>query len=60
MLKLVELIFVGAVEYNMGMSIKIIKLEHSGVAIEKDEKMVVFDPVEFTEKFPNLEKISKQ
>ena len=47
----------GAVVYNVGMSMKIIKLEHSGVAIEKDGKMVVFDPVEFTEELPNLENV---
>lgn len=49
--------FMGAVVYNVGMSMKIIKLEHSGVAIEKDGKMVVFDPVEFTEELPNLENV---
>lgn len=55
---LVELIFIGTVRYNVGMSIKIIKLEHSGVAIEKDGKIVVFDPVEFTKKLPRLENVA--
>ena len=33
---------------------KITKFEHSGLAIEKDGKVLVFDPVEFTEKIPAL------
>lgn len=34
---------------------KITKLEHSGVVVEKAGKVLVFDPVEFTEKLPELE-----
>lgn len=33
---------------------RITKLEHSGVAIEKAGQVLVFDPVEFTEKLPEL------
>jgi len=33
---------------------KITKFEHSGFAVEKDGKVLVFDPVEFTEKLPEL------
>ena len=36
---------------------KITKLEHSGIIIEKDENKIVFDPVEFKEKIPRLEKV---
>lgn len=36
---------------------KITKLEHSGIIFEKDGKKVVCDPVEFTEKLPELEKV---
>ena len=36
---------------------KITKLEHSGIIIEKDEKQIVFDPVEFNEKIPKLENV---
>ena len=41
--------------YNVGM--KITKLEHSGIVIEKDGKLLVFDPVEFTEKLPELKNV---
>jgi len=33
---------------------KITKLEHSGIIIEKDGKRVVFDPVEINGKIPKL------
>lgn len=33
---------------------KIIKLEHSGIVIEKNGENLVFDPVEFTEKLPSF------
>lgn len=33
---------------------QITKLEHSGIVLDKDGKKIVFDPVEFTEKLPNL------
>lgn len=33
---------------------KLTKLEHSGLAIEKDGKVLLFDPVEFTEKLPEF------
>ncbi len=36
---------------------KIIKLEHSGIAIEKNGETLVFDPVEFTEKIPVLKNV---
>ena len=36
---------------------KITKLEHSGIIIEKDEKQIIFDPVEFSEKIPKLENV---
>lgn len=36
---------------------KITKLEHSGIIIEKDGYNIVFDPVEFKEKIPRLEKV---
>ena len=36
---------------------KIKKLEHSGIIIEKDGKQIVFDPVEFNERIPNLENV---
>ncbi len=36
---------------------KITKLEHSGIIIEKDEKRIVFDPVEFKERIPKLENV---
>ncbi len=41
--------------YNVGM--KITKLEHSGIVIEKAGKLLVFDPVEFTEKLPELKNV---
>ena len=37
---------------------KITKLEHSGAAIEKNGKLLVFDPVEFTEKLPELKNVA--
>ena len=36
---------------------KITKLEHSGIIIEKDEKQIVFDPVEFEDKILRLENV---
>ena len=36
---------------------KITKLEHSGVTIEKDGKVLVFDPVEIMEKLPDFENV---
>ena len=33
---------------------KITKLEHSGIAIEKDGKTLLFDPVEFEQKLPEF------
>lgn len=36
---------------------KITKLEHSGIAIEKDGKTLLFDPVEFTEKLPEFQNV---
>ena len=36
---------------------KITKLEHSGLAIEKNGKTLIFDPVEFTEKLPIFENV---
>lgn len=33
---------------------KVTKLEHSGLVVEENGKKVVFDPVEFTEKLPEL------
>ena len=36
---------------------KITKLEHSGIIVEKDEKRIVFDPVEFKERIPKLENV---
>ena len=36
---------------------KITKLEHSGIIIEKDGRRIVFDPVEFVEKLPKLESV---
>ncbi len=36
---------------------KITKLEHSGIIIEKNEKQIVFDPVEFKERIPKLENV---
>lgn len=36
---------------------KITKLEHSGIVVEKDGKLIIFDPVEFNEKIPKLENV---
>ena len=36
---------------------KITKLEHSGIIIEKDGRRVVFDPVEIKGKIPKLENV---
>ncbi len=36
---------------------KITKLEHSGIIIEKDKKQIVFDPVEFEDKIQRLENV---
>ena len=36
---------------------KITKLEHSGIIIEKDGKQIVFDPVEFEEGIPELKNV---
>lgn len=36
---------------------KITKLEHSGIIIEKEGKQIVFDPVEFKEIIPKLENV---
>ena len=36
---------------------KITKLEHSGIIIEKEGRRIVFDPVEFVEKLPKLESV---
>lgn len=36
---------------------KITKLEHSGIVLEKDGSLLVFDPVEFTEKLPKLNNV---
>ena len=36
---------------------KITKLEHSGLVLEKDGKLLVFDPVEFTRKIPKLDSV---
>lgn len=33
---------------------RLTKLEHSGLSLEKDGEVLVFDPVEFTEKLPEL------
>lgn len=37
---------------------KITKLEHSGIVLEKDGSLLVFDPVEFTEKIPKLSNVA--
>ena len=37
---------------------KITKLEHSGILIEKDGKLLVFDPAEFTKKIPKLDNVA--
>lgn len=37
---------------------KITKLEHSGVVLEKDGRRLVFDPVEFEETLLNLEEVA--
>ena len=39
------------------MVMKITKLEHSGIVLEEDGSLLVFDPVEFTEKLPKLSKV---
>lgn len=36
---------------------KITKLEHSGIMVEKDGKKIVCDPVEFTQKLPEMENV---
>ncbi len=36
---------------------KITKLEHSGIIIEKEDKQIIFDPVEFKEKIPELKNV---
>lgn len=36
---------------------KITKLEHSGIALEKNGNTVIFDPVEFEEKLPDFESV---
>lgn len=36
---------------------KITKLEHSGIVLEKDDNLLVFDPVEFKEKLPKLSNV---
>ncbi len=36
---------------------KITKLEHSGIVLEKSGSKVVFDPVEFEKSLPNLEEV---
>lgn len=36
---------------------RITKLEHSGLAIEKNGKTLLIDPVEFTEKLPNFNSV---
>lgn len=36
---------------------KITKLEHSGIIFEKNGKKIVCDPVEFTEKLPEMENV---
>ena len=36
---------------------KITKLEHSGIVIEKDGKLLVFDPAEFTKKMLKLDNV---
>ena len=40
------------------MVMKITKLEHSGILLEKNGISLVFDPVEFTEKLPELKNIA--
>lgn len=37
---------------------KVTKLEHSGLAVEENDKLVVFDPVEFVEKLPELRNVT--
>lgn len=37
---------------------KITKYEHSGVVVEKDGKVLVFDPVEFEEKLPVFDNVA--
>lgn len=37
---------------------EIIKLEHSGLAVEKDGKILLCDPVEFTTKLPKFENVT--
>lgn len=37
---------------------KIFKYEHSGIVVEKDDKKLVFDPVEFEEKLPDFDNVS--
>ena len=39
------------------MEYKLTKLEHSGLAIEKDGKVLLIDPVEFTEKIPTFSNV---
>ncbi len=36
---------------------RITKLEHSGIAIEKDGELLICDPVEFTEKLPAFQNV---
>ncbi len=36
---------------------KITKLEHSGLVLEKDDQKLVFDPVEFADTLPKLENV---
>lgn len=36
---------------------KVTKLEHSGIIIEKNNKMVVFDPVEYEQTIPEIENV---
>lgn len=36
---------------------RITKLEHSGLVVEENDKLAVFDPVEFTEKLPGLRNV---
>ena len=46
-----------SVSWYIIIGMKITKLEHSGIIIEKDGKRVVFDPVEIRGKIPKLENV---
>jgi len=38
-------------------SMKVTKLEHSGLVLEENDKLIVFDPVEYVEKLPELKNV---